>query len=59
MQKTAQESAKELREEILNEVLKIYFMAAEAHGWPEPPKEVEEIMHHIFRLVSDGLNIKE
>jgi hypothetical protein len=49
----------ELREEILDEVLKIYFMAAEANGWSEPPKDVEETMQYIFRLVSHGLKIKE
>ena len=54
-----QDEAHELREKILDQVLKVYFIAAEAKGWDEPPPEVETIMHEIFHLVSDGLNIKE
>jgi len=50
---------KELREEILENVLSIYNYAAAANDWNSPPKEVEEIMDDIFRLVTLGLEIKE
>ena len=50
---------KELREEILDNVLNIYNYAAAANDWNKPPKEVEEIMDDIFRLITVGLNIKE
>jgi len=50
---------KELREEILENVLGIYNCAAAANDWTSPPKEIEEIMDDIFRLVTLGLGIKE
>ena len=50
---------KELREEILDNVLSIYNYAAAANDWVTPPKEVEEIMDEIFSLVTLGLGIKE
>ena len=49
----------ELREEILENVLSVYNYAAAANDWTSPPKEIEEIMDDIFRLVTLGLKIKE
>lgn len=49
----------ELRDDILDLVLAIYFIAAEAKGWTEPPPEVNQTMDEIFALVTVGLGIKE
>lgn len=58
---TSEELAKaqELREEILTNVLSIYYLAAAANGWTEPPKDVAATMDEIFRLVTLGLKITE
>lgn len=49
----------ELRDDIMDLVLSIYFIAAEQKGWTKPPPEVEKTMHEIFELVSVGVGIKE
>lgn len=51
--------AQDLREEILSNVLSIYYLAAAANGWTEPPKDVAATMDEIFRLVTLALKIKE
>lgn len=51
--------ALETREEILDHVLNIYYLAAAANGWAEPPPDVRHEMDEIFRLITVGMEIKE
>jgi len=54
-----EDQAHGLRDDILDQVLALYYRIQAAEGWAEPPRDVEEIMDEIFRLVTLGLGIKE
>ena len=54
-----QEGAIGLREDILELALSLFYRLQAAEGWTEPPRDVEEIMDEIFRLVTLALKIKE
>lgn len=48
----------ELREEIANEVIRLYQESSIHSGWAEPPKHIMDISQRIYELVTKAVGLE-